>query len=367
VPCPDCGMYGESPDPGLSRWQCGNCGHGYFLRRCSACARVSYVDGLQGFRQPWLCTWCGQANTGFSQNRDPAAASVAELAADVARHGSPLTAAGPEAGDQAAGRPGAASPGSPPSGQPGAAPRPRRKLRRAAVAAAMVAIAAAILVAATGAGMPRVPAGAASGHGSAARVVRVTASAVGTVNLQGVAGQLSIAGTVADQVLLTGQLHWVGKAPVVVTRLDRAAGVLWVSVRCAPASPCTQNFQLAVPAHTAATIHQAAGHVVVTGLASPLSISAANVDVSAAGLSSPVLTAMITSGHLTATFTVPPRQVVIALASAQATIRLPARAAYRIIQQVTSGYIRVGIPQAGSATRTVTARLDSGELELLPS
>jgi len=32
-----------------------------------------------------------------------------------------------------------------------------------------------------------------------------------------------------------------------------------------------------------------------------------------------------------------------------------------------SGYVDVAIPQSGSATRAVTARVDSGELELLPS
>ena len=69
VLCPECGTFGEA-DPGLSRWQCANCGGGYFLRRCGACARVSYVNGLQGFRLPWPCTWCGEFNRGFSQNQD---------------------------------------------------------------------------------------------------------------------------------------------------------------------------------------------------------------------------------------------------------------------------------------------------------
>ncbi|MGH3169347.1 MAG: hypothetical protein ACRDN0_26130, partial [Trebonia sp.] len=58
VPCPECGIYGEAADPGTSRWQCSQCGNGFFLRRCSACVRVSYVDGLQGFRSPWSCVWC---------------------------------------------------------------------------------------------------------------------------------------------------------------------------------------------------------------------------------------------------------------------------------------------------------------------
>ena len=88
VPCPECGTSGES-DPEQSHWQCSNCGDGFFLRRCTACSRVSYVDGLQGFHTPWPCTWCGQYNQGFRQNQDPAAASAAELAAEVHRNGRP--------------------------------------------------------------------------------------------------------------------------------------------------------------------------------------------------------------------------------------------------------------------------------------
>src|SRR6185437_3020928 len=95
--CPECGTAGEC-DPGLSRWQCTKCGNSFFLRRCSACARVSYVDGLQGFRMPWPCTWCGRFNKGFSQNQDPAAATAAELAAEIARYGPVRTGPGPETG-----------------------------------------------------------------------------------------------------------------------------------------------------------------------------------------------------------------------------------------------------------------------------
>lgn len=97
VPCPECGTSGES-DPAQSHWQCGNCGKGFFLRRCAACSRVSYVDGLQGFHTPWPCTWCGQYNQGFRQNQDRAAASAAQLAAEVRRYGRPGSLARPEIG-----------------------------------------------------------------------------------------------------------------------------------------------------------------------------------------------------------------------------------------------------------------------------
>jgi hypothetical protein len=97
VPCLECGTSGES-DPEQSHWQCRNCGNGFYLRRCTACSRVSYVNGLQGFHTPWPCTWCGRYNQGFRQNQDPAAASAAELAAEVQRYGPPGSPAGPGTG-----------------------------------------------------------------------------------------------------------------------------------------------------------------------------------------------------------------------------------------------------------------------------
>jgi hypothetical protein len=380
VLCPECGTFGES-DPEQSRWQCTKCGSGYFLRRCSACARVAYVYGLQGFHLPWPCTWCGQFNRGFSQNQDPAAASAAELAAEAARYRQQGGAAGPGTGDQASLGPAAGSGPSPEArdpggglasatgtGRPGTAPPlpgrwwVRRLGPLIALAVACAAVATVLLPAGGLKAMDM-----AAGQGGATRAVQVTASGVTTIDVHGVPGQLTIVGTGSGRVMLTGQVHGTGGAPAIETRLERAAGVLVVSIRCASAGPCTENLRLVVPGTTGAGVWQPGGRILVTGLAGPLRITASRVDISASGLRSTVLAAVITNGHLSAAFTAPPRQVSITLASAQATLRLSAGVAYRVTRQVTSGYIRVGIPQADRASRTVTARIDSGELELLPS
>jgi hypothetical protein len=106
---------------------------------------------------------------------------------------------------------------------------------------------------------------------------------------------------------------------------------------------------------------------VITGLAAPLSITASNVDISATGLRSPTLAAGIVSGHLDARFAAPPASVDIMLQSAQATVRLPASTAYQVTQQVNSGSLYVGVPQAGNAAHAVSVQISSGELALLPS
>ena len=119
----------------------------------------------------------------------------------------------------------------------------------------------------------------AAGHGSTTRAVQITVGQVGSIDFQGVPGKLTIVGTGPGQVTLTGQLHADGGAPVVDSRLDRAAGVLLVSVRCPPATQCTQDLRLAVPGDTGAIVRQPGGQVVVTGLAGPLRLTATNADI----------------------------------------------------------------------------------------
>jgi hypothetical protein len=122
-----------------------------------------------------------------------------------------------------------------------------------------------------------------------------------------------------------------------------------------------------VPRHTAVVLSQPSGHVIVSGLAGPLRISAASVDLSATGLSSPSLQAEITSGHLSATFAAAPRQASLTLIASQATLSLPGSVAYAVSDQITSGYVHVGIPVTSGAAHAVTARVLSGELDLLAS
>jgi ABC-type phosphate transport system substrate-binding protein len=47
---------------------------------------------------PWPCTWCGRSNEGFRQIQDPAAASAAELAAELRRYRRLGSPAGPDTG-----------------------------------------------------------------------------------------------------------------------------------------------------------------------------------------------------------------------------------------------------------------------------
>jgi hypothetical protein len=260
--------------------------------------------------------------------------------------------------------PGAAGPGTPgPARTPGA-PRDRlwAWLRRPqgvfAVVIAVAVIATIIVVAASGGP---------GGSGGNTSGVSVSAGSVNRVDLQAVPGQLTIVGAATGRVTLNGKLAWNGHAQPSATTRMVSPHTLRLVYRCAAGSPCTAHWRLVVPRHTAVALSQPSGHIIVSGLDGALQITATSVNVSATGLRSPSLNATITSGHLTAAFAAAPRKVDVTLTSAQATLRLPANVSYAVSDQVVSGYVHVGVPQAAAAPRGVTARVVSGELELLPA
>src|SRR5712691_4603481 len=86
VQCSTCLIISSPSNPSATDWDC-PCGCSYVLRRCSACGVVSQVSSLQRRNEPWDCQWCKAPNTGFTTRNDPAAATVSDLSADMARHG----------------------------------------------------------------------------------------------------------------------------------------------------------------------------------------------------------------------------------------------------------------------------------------
>jgi uncharacterized protein YbjQ (UPF0145 family) len=95
VQCPQCLLISEPSSPGATMWDCA-CGNSYALRRCSSCGVVSNVRSLQRQGEPWSCTWCEASNTGYSRRGDPAAATLTDLSADMARRGLSFISRSPE-------------------------------------------------------------------------------------------------------------------------------------------------------------------------------------------------------------------------------------------------------------------------------
>jgi hypothetical protein len=400
VPCPDCRLSGVPDDLDGGYWECPSCRRSYFLRRCAGCQAVSHVGAQQSWHQRWKCIWCEHANSGFSRLGDPAAATVGDLVADISRRGLvlapgdaerqtqpipilvtqwastphpvPATAAGARLVTAPLTVPPPPVTVSPPVTAPLTVPPPVtvRGHRTAVLAAAVLIIlmAGPALVLAAHASHRRHPGPAGQpAQQASTRQISVSAGPVRTVYLHNAPGQLTIVGAAGGGVRLTGQLRWTGRPPQRQTSVSRATQVLQLSYRCAAGSPCTGNYRLEVPADTAVILSQPSGRVILDGLAGPLRITAASVNVTATGLRSPALAATITSGQLTASFATAPQRVSVALSSAQASLYLPGNVRYAVSTQVTSGNVQVGVPRSASSGHTVAVRIDNGQLQLLAS
>lgn len=376
VACPDCGVSSESSDFGNTHWHCDSCGRGYYLRRCANCREVSYVALPHGWHALWFCTWCAAPNIGFTQFRDPAAATIAELATSIARKELSFTLAKDvTAKTTQYVQTGSDSLPSPKPPAPDVAvarrrsPRARTILVVAACALAVLGVTAALIGMHPGPAVSAPAPTLAPTHGTSRDIqqVSVTAAQATAVSFQGVPGTLSVVGADTTRVSLTGQLRWTGRAPVAVTRLNRGTHVLLLSYRCAPASPCSEDYRLVMPITDAIALRQSSAQLTLSGLGGPVSIAATNVQVTATGLRASALVATITSGTLSASFDAAPSLVSITLMSAQSTLRLPVDATYQVTQQVAGGNVAIDVPQAGTATHRVTASITSGDLELLSS
>jgi hypothetical protein len=320
---------------------------------------------------------------GFTQYRDPAVATVAELATSAARRELSFALAkdvaantreyvqqdrDPPAVDR---DPPAVDRDASPSPEPPApeVPATRRRSPRARTILVVTACVLALLaIPATAIGMHLGPAASAPTAQASrdTRQVSVTAAQATTVIFQGVPGTLSVVGADTTRVSLTGQLHWTGRAPVATTQLGQDTHVLMLAYQCAPASPCTEDYRLVVPVSDAIVLRQSSARLTLSALAGPVSVTAASVQVVATGLRAPALVATITSGTLSASFDAAPSLVSVTLTSAQGTLRLPADTTYQVSQQVADGNVTIDVPQAGNATHQVTARVTSGGLQLLP-
>jgi hypothetical protein len=195
---------------------------------------------------------------------------------------------------------------------------------------------------------------------------------VKTVVLDGFNGKVTVGVDGSAQVSATAQPVNGNQAPGLEFHLDAATQVLTLACFDEHSGkgpiPCpASEYKVSVPAGMGLTLHLLNGQASLTGLSGPVSITASSAYAQAQGLRTPDFTATITNGTLAASFTSAPAHVSVSVTSAQATLHLPATASYRVRQQATSAYVQVSIPQSATATHSVLATADSGEISLLSS
>lgn len=195
------------------------------------------------------------------------------------------------------------------------------------------------------------------------------ADGVGTVELDGINGKLTVGLDGSGQISATAQPGSGHGAPNSVFRLNPATHVL--AMTCldprtgAGPVPCpATDYAVLVPAHVGVTLHELSGQATLTGLSGPVTITAASADTTAVALNTTDFTANIISGTLDASFVSAPTHVAVSVTSAQAALHLPGTASYDVRQQSVSADIQVAIPRSTDSAHTVQATATSGSIDL---
>ena len=189
-------------------------------------------------------------------------------------------------------------------------------------------------------------------------LAQLSAVGVDTVEIDGIAGQVTIT---AESSSVIGDA---GSTAPLLYQLDSATHTLHLF--CAGSGNCPSAvYIVTIPEHVGLTLHQISGQSTLTGLSGPVDITTSSTGMSAVGLDTDSFTASITSGQLTATFASAPREVAVTVVSAQATMHLPGGDQYAVSQHVTSGNVGIGVPQNPNASDTVDATVVSGQISLV--
>jgi len=187
--------------------------------------------------------------------------------------------------------------------------------------------------------------------------ISLSAAGVDTVEIDGIAGQVSV--TAASS---TG-IGDAGSSQPLLHRLD--SGTHTLQLFCPGNGKCPAAvYTVTIPKGVGLTLNQVSGQTALTGLSGPVDITASSDSVTATGLDTGSFTASITSGELNAEFTAPPRQTVLTVISADATLSLPGTNEYTVVQHVTSGNIDIGVPQGPNTPHVIDATVVSGEISL---
>ena len=116
----------------------------------------------------------------------------------------------------------------------------------------------------------------------------------------------------------------------------------------------------------AATVYASAGSVTLAAVSTAqLTVHDAAGDVNGTGLASPATTMGAAAGDLSLQYSSVPDMVSLTDSAGDITLRLPLGVtAYRVSAHSDAGSAKVSVPQSPSASRTITARADAGDITI---
>ncbi|MER7579493.1 DUF4097 family beta strand repeat-containing protein [Kitasatospora sp. NPDC097691] len=172
--------------------------------------------------------------------------------------------------------------------------------------------------------------------------------------IEGENGGVQVTGD-GDTVHVVEKQNYQGEAPKSTHEVKD--GVLRLTYDC---DHCGIGYTVRVPAGTNVRVKQTNGGIKLTGLAGEAEADVENGGVEATGLSSPQVKLTAVNGGVRADFAAAPTKVEATTSNGGVRVKVPTGEAYAVDAHASVGGVDVGVPSQPGATRSITARAETG-------
>jgi hypothetical protein len=176
------------------------------------------------------------------------------------------------------------------------------------------------------------------------------------------------------------------REPHIVERTEGSRALVEASCPGFLGGRCRIDYEIAVPDGLAVELSASSGDVDVRGLTTsglttsvssgrttlvdvrgPVEIVSSSGEVSATGLRGGAVSADVSSGDTELSFSDAPDDVTVSAESGDVTVQLPADGnPYSVRAESSSGRAQVDVPTDSSSTRSVSVRVSSGDVDVVP-
>ena len=207
------------------------------------------------------------------------------------------------------------------------------------------------------------------------------AQQITALDLRAESGTLTLSAGPDNQITVAARSRWEGQQPTITEQW--IGSTLSIVTGCPGTGRCEVDLTLTLPAGTAITTQTDSGDATLTGMTGPVSVTNGTGGIRLENLTGPVtaetgagtitgtalsatqVTATTETGDLSLSFSVDPQAVTATVGTGDVTISVPrSSTSYHVTAETTTGDRRVDVTQADSASRTIVARVDTGNVTL---
>jgi hypothetical protein len=180
--------------------------------------------------------------------------------------------------------------------------------------------------------------------------------------VNGQTGAISVIAGRRSAVSVTEKLQYQHTPPAMTRALKGTT--LTLGYTC---GDCNVGYQIEVPAGTTVRVADHTGGIVLSGLAGPVSASTGTGEISAAGLTSSVVTLHVGTGAITAGFLAPPAAVSASTDTGEIGIGVPGAVSYDVSASTSVGTVKVSVTESASSRHHITANAGVGAVTVVPA